>query len=118
MLTITACIGLPGSGKTRYTIQEIVKNVKNKYYGFGCLYPSGPGLLGEIFIKYNKINNFELYNSLIGTYIINKKKKILSHYPEYREEQKIYGKIYNYVKLWNEKKIYTDNSFIFSWTTL
>ena len=26
MLTITACIGLPGSGKTRYTIQEIVKN--------------------------------------------------------------------------------------------
>jgi predicted kinase len=26
MLTITACIGLPGSGKTRYAIQEIVKN--------------------------------------------------------------------------------------------
>jgi mannosyltransferase OCH1-like enzyme len=98
-------------------IKAIVNNVKNKYYGYNPLYPTGPGLLGEIFINGDteKINKFELFNSLIGTYILSKKKKILSHYPEYRQEQQVYGKkILYYHNLWNKKNIYADNSSIFS----
>ena len=32
-------------------INKICENVKNKDYGVNCLYPSGPGLLGEQYIK-------------------------------------------------------------------
>ena len=32
-------------------INQIVKNVKQKYYGKGALFPTGPGLLGQYFSK-------------------------------------------------------------------
>ena len=95
-------------------INQIVKNVKTGYYGFNALYPTGPGLLGE---KYfggdyeNKINQFRYFNSINGTYIMDKHRKILSHYPEYRREQKEYGEknkngVKYYTILWSENGIY------------
>jgi mannosyltransferase OCH1-like enzyme len=95
-------------------IQQIVKNVKNGYYGFNSLYPTGPGLIGEKYFKKdfeNKIHKFKYFNSINGTYIMDKKRKILSHYPEYRQEQKEYGEknkngVKYYSVLWNENGIY------------
>jgi hypothetical protein len=95
-------------------INQIVKNVKSGYYGFNALYPTGPGLLGEKYFKgnfENKINKFKYFNSINGTYIMDKERKILSHYPEYREEQKEYGEknkagVKYYTVLWNENGIY------------
>ena len=95
-------------------INQIAKNVKNGYYGFNSLYPTGPGLLGEKYFKkdfYKKINKFKYFNSINGTYIMDKKRKILSYYPEYRQEQKEYGEKHNrgvkyYSVLWNENGIY------------
>jgi mannosyltransferase OCH1-like enzyme len=90
-------------------IQEIVKNVNNNYYGYNDLYVTGPGLLASLYFKgdYSKIKDFELFNSLNGNYILNKKNKILSHYPEYRSEQKKFAKTDYYGKLWKQRKIYT-----------
>ena len=116
-------------------IQQIVKNVASKNYGYNALYPTGPGLLGQIYFSplnnYNgthnnvplelkekqlptkeyreKVKDIKYFNSINGTYIINKKRKILSQYPEYRAEQSIYtkkGPIFYYSDLWFKKKIY------------
>jgi hypothetical protein len=93
-------------------IQHVVKNVKNKIYGYNPLYPTGPGLLGELYFKGNyreKVKKIKYFNSIAGNYILTKTKKILSHYPEYREEQRRYTKMganYYYHNLWLNKNIY------------
>jgi hypothetical protein len=96
-------------------INQIVSNVKNKYYGHNPLYPTGPGLLGEKYFKhdYSKIKNLDLFNSFEGTTILNKKRIIMSHYPEYRTEQQMYGtKSYNYHIMWGDRKIYKSDSLM------
>lgn len=96
-------------------INQIVYNVKHKYYGHNELYPTGPGLLGEKYFKhdYSKMKNMDLFNSFEGTTILNKKRIIMSHYPEYRREQQMYGtKSYNYHILWATRKIYKTNSIL------
>ena len=95
-------------------IEQVVKNVSNNYYGYNPLYPTGPGLLSEKYFgkKYKtKINQFKYFNSIEGTYIVNKDRKILSHYPEYRNEQRSVtqknpNKNTYYDNLWKEKDIY------------
>jgi hypothetical protein len=90
-------------------IQQIVKNVKNKEYGYNPLYPTGPGLLGEKYFRgdMSKINEIEMYNSLVGTYILTKKGKILEHYKEYRQEQNS-SSLSHYYGLWINRKIYKE----------
>jgi len=93
-------------------IQQVVKNVKNKYYGYNPLYPTGPGLFGEMYFKdeyKTLVKKIKYFNSIAGTYILNKNRKVLSQYPEYREEQRKYtksGPNYYYSDLWANKSIY------------
>ena len=89
-------------------INSIVENVKQQIYDYNHLYVTGPGLLGEKYFKgdYSKIKSVDLFNSLSGNYILNRNKKILSHYPEYRIEQKKYQKNEYYYNLWLKKNIY------------
>ena len=100
------------------SIEIIVNNVKNKYYGDNCLHPTGPSLLGEIYFNsFNKLQ-FDLvfnikyklkYTNKITVSttmnIIYKNKIILQNYNTYREDQsKMINKKYEI--LWKEKKIY------------
>jgi len=95
-------------------IKRIVDNVKKRYYGFNPLYPTGPGLLGEQYFGnefVQKINDFNYFNSMNGKYIISRKKKVLSQYPEYRAEQTKYRPAKNgeyYSTLWTKKNIYVN----------
>jgi len=91
-------------------INSIVENVKQKNYGYNNLYVTGPGLLGEIYFKgdFSILNNIDLFYSITGNYILNRKKKILSHYPEYRTEQLKHQKNEHYGVLWDKKKIYKE----------
>lgn len=93
-------------------INEIVKNVKNKFYGENALYPTGPGLLGKFFSKEDK-NSLKLYfkdtniPGLINEhYIIYNNQIILKYYDKYRIEQKIYQKNKYYAELWRDRNIY------------
>jgi hypothetical protein len=74
------------------------------------LYPTGPGLLGKLYFNgdYSKIKDFELFNSLVGTFVLNKKRVIMRHYPEYRIDQqnKQFKPKPNYGQMWADKKIY------------
>jgi|Laugresbdmm110sn_1035088.scaffolds.fasta_scaffold17630_2 mannosyltransferase OCH1-like enzyme len=97
-------------------IQRIVKNVKTQNYGYNALYPTGPGLLGEVYFTTDcendyltKVKQVKYFNSIQGTYILNNDKKVLSQYPEYRAEQRKYsekGPLFYYSDLWYNKKIY------------
>jgi mannosyltransferase OCH1-like enzyme len=106
-------------------IQQIVKNVNAKTYGYNALYPTGPGLLGEVYFTpdciesydseackndyKSKVKQIKYFNSIHGTYIVNKNKKVISQYPEYRAEQRRYtqsGPMFYYHDLWYNKKIY------------
>jgi mannosyltransferase OCH1-like enzyme len=97
-------------------IQEIVKNIQNKFYGDSALSPTGPNLLGGFFSKIEKKMMPMYFENTIANgkdnyYIalnlgFNHDVIILKIYDEYRDEQKIYQKNQYYSKLWDERKIY------------
>jgi len=87
-------------------IKEIVKNVKNKYYGINSLYPTGPGLVGEkYFSNHNQYTDFELFYQHPEK-IIYQNTIILQGYPEYRKEQYNTQLRESYHTIWAKKQIY------------
>jgi len=108
-------------------INKISENVKNKYYGFNNLYPSGPGLLGEQYIKMirenksttmeaelDKLDMCKLDMCMVYEFnvwkIIYNNVAILEHYKEYRDEQKLFAKTLYYGELYALKQIYNEIS--------
>ena len=97
-------------------IRKIVSNVKEKIYGKTCLFPTGPGLLGDLYFEnlnetefINKLDNeFECVFSTNLKNIVYNNTAILEIYPEYRTEQKKETKQY-YSYLWNKRRIYDDD---------
>ena len=100
-------ISKPGNQMLLDCIEQIVKNVKNKFYGLNSLYPTGPGLVGEQYFKDSSksYHDFELFYHHPEK-IIYKNIVILKGYPEYREEQKNTQKTASYHELWSNKQIY------------
>jgi len=94
-------------------IKKIISNVKNKYYGYKELYPTGPGLLGNIYFKYFKILKllkiklFHIYDYNEKKFFITYKKlPILKYYSNYYDEQLLSSDIPNYDLLFKMKNIY------------
>jgi len=105
-------------------INKISENVKNKYYGLNSLYPTGPGLLGEQYIKMLRENESTMEAELdkldlcldlfMGTeQIIFNNVAILECYKEYRTEQKIFAKTQHYGEIYNLKQIYHEDINLF-----
>jgi mannosyltransferase OCH1-like enzyme len=92
-------------------IKQIVKNVKNKFYGYNSLNPTGPILFADMYTKYVKKindNDFELKYLSDGMSISYNNVPILEIYEEYRTESFFNQKVSHYGKLWNERKIYKE----------
>lgn len=98
----------------------IVYNVKHKEYGKSCLFPTGPGLLGDIYFAeiiektefLHKITtDFECVFSTNLKNIVFRNTAILEIYPEYRKDQQQETKVY-YSLLWNRRRIYDENIHI------
>jgi mannosyltransferase OCH1-like enzyme len=83
-------------------IEQIVKNVKARYYGSSPLSPTGPEMLGRIVAPY-KLTLEMKYPYNYPEHIMYKNRLILRNYPEYRGEQ---GKDGYYTILWFKKNIY------------
>lgn len=83
-------------------IDQIVKNVKARYYGPCPLSPTGPEMLGRVAAKY-KLNMDMKYPNNYPQHIMYKTRLILRNYPEYRSEQTSEN---YYGILWNKKNIY------------
>ena len=98
----------------RTCIQTITQNAETYTYGYNALYPTGPGLLGNIYFNndlYNniyRIKDIELYHSESND-IIYKNTVVLKIYNEYRDEQKIFQNNLHYTNLWEKRAIYNMN---------
>lgn len=96
-------------------IHKIVKNIKDRYYGFNGLYPTGPGMLSEL-IQESKIKgenpnlNIDMYHYYSSLFIVYRDRFIISVlYPEYKKEQfQLYKKINkkSYTYHWLQGDIY------------
>ena len=91
-------------------INKIVTNVKNKYYGTGPLWSTGPEMLGGLIIENTLAINIDLTHYSEGGYVIYKNRFVLStEYPEYNTERtQTYNSLNTkrYDILWKERKIY------------
>jgi mannosyltransferase OCH1-like enzyme len=93
-------------------IQQIVKNVKDRFYGLNYLQPTGPQLLSLFLDPSHK--DVDLFLHILENekktlnYIIVNKDNIyyLQSYDEYRREQNIYSKEIHYDYLWRHRNIY------------
>jgi hypothetical protein len=107
--TLTGLISVKPKNEMMFKcIQQIVENVKNKYYGYSSLEPTGPILLGSLFTEEEK-NNMELYlgilkinNNIDKLCVYYNDFVILDFYPEYRSEKQNT----HYSEFWNNKNIY------------
>ena len=89
-------------------IQKTVQNVQKRKYSYNNLYVTGPGMLGEIYLKYKNISPMVIMknktmNNTNKMEIIYDKKPILVEYNEYRSE---INPSVHYGILWNNKDIY------------
>jgi len=104
ILVYNGCIVSPSNNPILLNcIQKIVHNVEKKEYGMNALYPTGPGLLGDVLG-----NSFDIDLSFdeTQTYILYKNRRILKKYPEYRREQYEQIKTESYQDLWKNRQIY------------
>ena len=106
-------IAKPGNPLLLTAIKRIVHNTQTDYYGFSSLYPTGPGLLGELYFgninnNTKMLDNFNLVHDYINGigFIIYKNQIILQFYPEYRTEQRANQKHKHYGELWQQRAIY------------
>jgi len=99
-------------------INKISENVKNKDYSKNPLYPTGPGLLGEEYVKMlrengstiniqSELNKLDLCLDIHRRIIFNNV-PILDSYEEYRTEQKLYAKTLTYQEIYDLKQIYNE----------
>jgi mannosyltransferase OCH1-like enzyme len=85
-------------------IQNLVQNVKSRYYGSSYLSPTGPELLGRVAIKYGfKLPIDLIYPLRFNEHIMYNNTLIIRNYVGYRNEQK---KDDYYINLWNNRNVY------------
>jgi mannosyltransferase OCH1-like enzyme len=90
-------------------IEKICDNVKTKYYDQYLTGQTGPVLFRKCFQKKNIQNiQYAYYEVNHRGFIknIHNNKLILSFYPEYRNEQKHFGKTKYWKDMWRDKDIY------------
>lgn len=90
------------------SINKVVDNVNNNYYGVNPLDVTGPTMLSRIIDK-DHYEQLELYNAKNGYQIIYKYYPILQQYKEYRQEQKLFQNTKYYSDMWMDKNIYDDS---------
>lgn len=103
-------ISIPNNTIFKHCINNIINSCKLKLYKKSPLAVTGPELLGYIVMKYepDKYNEYVKFIHEDGGIIkiINSDIIILSEYPEYRYDLKLYKKKKHYHQLWNDKNIY------------
>jgi len=89
-------------------INQIVENVKNRYYGGSCVDPTGPGLVSHFIGEGRKSIELEhIWNKPTGDkFILYKNVAILKMYNGYYHEQEKNKKFIHYNILWKARKIY------------
>jgi len=98
-------VSLPKNPILFKCINQIVENVKSKFYGDNPLCVTGPHLISNYFEK-DEIDKMELYHGDEGDCVYLHKRKIINIYKHYRKEQRATAKTAYYHKMWRDKSIY------------
>jgi mannosyltransferase OCH1-like enzyme len=92
------------------SIIRLVYNVSIDYRGETCFDITGPGMFQTVYKEFE--DKYPIQMTHLGPVenerIIYNNKVILTHYNEYRQEQKQYQQSEHYSILWKENKIYND----------
>jgi len=99
----------PGNEILWKAIQKVVDNVKNRYYGPSCLYPTGPGLLSEFFTQEEKQRmdmKHRYFFDMSNRVILLNNIIVFRQYPGYMDEHYKYKKTEHYAGLWDKRQIY------------
>ena len=106
-------VAKPGNSILLNCINDIVENVRNKYYGPSSLSPTGPLLLGKYSTKEEKdswsltVDATEIKNVMHAVYFVYNGNIILGFkYDEYYNQQKAQPKYVSYGTLWTNKQVY------------
>ena len=101
---------LPGNKLLINAINQIVENVKNKFYGDCFLEPTGPKLLKKIISEDDKqiidLTHKELNGDNNYRIIYFNDKPILKSYSGHTSERDRYSIKKHYSHLWNERRVY------------
>jgi mannosyltransferase OCH1-like enzyme len=102
-------VAKPGNAILLQAINNIVANVKNRYYGNSCLEPTGPLLLAKFFSTEQK-QSFDMkhafYISMKYRFILFNNYHIFKSYYEYLDEHAQNQKVQHYSVLWGQHQIY------------
>ena len=95
-----------GSHIMHKCIQQVVENVRNRYYGTSSLSVTGPNMMTPLFTPNERRQLVTLYHDDAGMFIIYNGSHIMMIYPEYRAEQRRFQKTQYYDELWKRREIY------------
>ena len=102
-------VAKPGNDILLQAINNIVSNVKNRYYGNSGLEPTGPLLLSKLFSSQQK-QSFDMkhtfYISMQYRFILFNNYFVFKSYNEYLDEHAHNQKVQHYSILWNQRQIY------------
>ena len=99
----------PNNEIMKKCINEVVKNVNNKFYGSSGLEPTGPLMVKKFFTQpeFNKLflsTSIQKINNMDIIFINYKNYSILRFHNKYREEQPTQNK--HWTKYWEERNMY------------
>jgi mannosyltransferase OCH1-like enzyme len=90
-------------------IYTVVENVKNKFYGYNPLCPTGPLMLSNFFTQSDKKKfdmYHDIYNSVANRFIFFNGYLVFKSYNSYLEEHNKNKKVDYYGILWGNRNIY------------
>lgn len=99
---------LPGNQILLNCINDIVENVKNRFYGTSFLDPTGPRLLAKYFTQQQK-EALDMKHTLFDAehrFIHLDGHIVLKNYSGYIREHEMYKKKLHYAELWKRRQIY------------
>ena len=102
-------VAKPGNSILLQAINNIVTNVKNRYYGNSCLEPTGPLLLANLFSSQQKQSldmKHMFYISMKYRFILFNNYFVFKSYNEYMDEHAKNKKVQHYSVLWDRRQIY------------
>jgi mannosyltransferase OCH1-like enzyme len=86
-------------------INQIIRNVRRRYYGPSALHPTGPGLLGLVRTAKKYAVREDMIHAPQGGHINYKNKAILkTTYPAYSKERTVAGPRYD--EYWKTRRVY------------
>ena len=103
-------VARPGNQILKRAIENVVENVKNRFYGGSCLDPTGPGMLSKFFSSEDKKSldmKHEFYFGDMNNRVIYYNNiPVFKSYQGYLNDYNNTKKTEHYSALWGQRRIY------------